>query len=48
MKFSIKVSPVNVTKSQETADLVTFTGEMPNGKLHFFGVVILRDEAGPY
>ena len=22
--------------SQETADLVTFTEEIPNGKLHFF------------
>ena len=31
MKFSRKISSVNVTKS----DLVTFTEEILNGKLHF-------------
>ena len=31
MKFSIKVFSVN----QESADLVTFTEEIFNGKLHF-------------
>ena len=37
IKFSIKDSSVNVTKS--TADLVTFTEEILNGKLYFlFGV----------
>ena len=29
------ISLVNVTKSQFTADLVTFTQEILNGKLHF-------------
>ena len=38
MKFSIKISSVNVTNSQFPADLVTFTGEMLNGKLHFCAV----------
>ena len=35
MMFSIKDSSVNVNKSEETADLVTFTEEILNGKLHF-------------
>ena len=35
MKFSFKVSSVNVIKSQFTGDLVTFTEEVLNGKLHF-------------
>ena len=36
MKFSVKDSSVNVTKcDQETADLVTLTEEILNGKLHF-------------
>ena len=29
------ISLVNVTKFQKTADLVTFTEEILNGKLHF-------------
>ena len=34
--FPLRISSVNVTKSaQKTADLVTFTGEILNGKLHF-------------
>ena len=33
--FSLRISPVTVTKYAETADLVTFTGEIFNGKLHF-------------
>ena len=32
--FSLKISSVNVSL-QETADLVTFTEEILNGKLHF-------------
>ena len=39
IKFSIKDSTVNVTKSAFPADLVTFTGEILNGKLHFWGSV---------
>ena len=35
MKFSIKVSEVNVTKSEVPTDLVTFTEEILNGKHHF-------------
>ena len=35
MKFSLRIPSVNVTKPQESADLVTFTGETFNGKLHF-------------
>ena len=34
MKFAVRIFSVNVTKSQETVDLVTFTEEIPNGKLH--------------
>ena len=33
--FSLRISPVNVTKSAGKSDLVTFTGEILNGKLHF-------------
>ena len=33
--FPLKISSVNVTKSQETADLVTFTEEIFSEKLHF-------------
>ena len=33
--FPLIISSVNVTKTAETADLVTFTEEIPNGKLHF-------------
>ena len=33
-KQSLRISSVNVTKLQETADLVTFTKEIPNGKFH--------------
>ena len=29
------ISSINVTKSQETTDLVTFTEEILNGKLNF-------------
>ena len=33
--FPLRISSVNVTKSAETADLVTFTEEILNGKLHY-------------
>ena len=33
MKFSIKISSVNVTKPQETMDLVTSTAKILNKKL---------------
>ena len=37
MKFSIlRISSVNELNPQENADLVTFTEEILNGKLHFF------------
>ena len=39
MKFSIKdVFSIcdQIRKLQETADLVTFTGEILNGNIHFF------------
>ena len=35
MKFSFKGSSVNVIKSAGNWDLVTFTEEILNGKLHF-------------
>ena len=35
MKFSIKISSVDVTKSQLSAYLVTLTEEILNRKLHF-------------
>ena len=35
MKFPLRISSVNVTKSAETTDLVTFAEEILNGKLHF-------------
>ena len=31
---------------QETADLVIFTEEIPNGKLHFYAVVATDDGRG--
>ena len=31
----VRISPVNVTKFAKTTDLVTFTGEILNGKFHF-------------
>ena len=34
MKFLLKISSVNVTKPQKTADLFTFTEEIRDGKLH--------------
>ena len=37
-RFPLRISSVNVTKPQETADLVTFTEEIPNGKLYFYAV----------
>ena len=33
--FSLKISPVNVTKSAVSCYLVRLTGEILNGKLHF-------------
>ena len=33
--FPFRISSVNVNNPQETADLVTFTEEILNGKLHF-------------
>ena len=33
--FPLRISSVNVTEPQETADLITFTEEILNGKLHF-------------
>ena len=33
--FLLRISSVNVTKQQETVDLVTFTEKIFNGKLHF-------------
>ena len=46
--FPLRISPVNLTNLPETADLVTFTGEILNRKLHFLRTVlswyvILRD-----
>ena len=35
MKFSIRISSLNVIKSQETAYFVTFTEEILNGKPFF-------------
>ena len=35
MKFPLRISSVNVTKSAKTTDLVTFTEEILNEKLHF-------------
>ena len=35
MKFPLRISSVNVTKSQFLADLVTFTEEIHDGKLHY-------------
>ena len=33
--FLLKISSVNVTKSSVSCDLVTFTEDILNGKLHF-------------
>ena len=33
--FLLRISSVNVTKSQGTADLLTFTAEIINGKFQF-------------
>ena len=33
MKFPLRISSVNLTKLAETADLITLTGEILNGKL---------------
>ena len=35
ISFLLGISSANVTKPQETADMVTFTEEILNGKLHF-------------
>ena len=35
MKFPSRVYSVNVTKSAIPTDLITFTEEILNGKLHF-------------
>ena len=35
MKFSLKIPSVNRPNPHETADLVAFTEEVLNGKLHF-------------
>ena len=35
MKFSLRISPVNVTNPQFSVDLVTFTEEILNEKLRF-------------
>ena len=34
--FPLRISLVNVTKSAVSADLVTFTEDILNSKLHFF------------
>ena len=44
MKFYIKVSSVNVTKTQKTADMVTFTKDILNRKLHFLRSVKYEEE----
>ena len=44
MKFSMKVSSVNVTKSAGNCGFVTFTKKILNGKLHFWcSVYYLRN-----
>ena len=40
--FPLRVFSVNVTNPQETADLVIFTEEIINGKLHFLCSVCLQ------
>ena len=40
--FPLRISSINVTKSQFPADLVTFTEEILNGKLHFLCIVNKR------
>ena len=46
MKFPLKISSVNVTKSAGTADLVTFTEEILNGKLQFLCSALKRANHG--
>ena len=43
--FPLRISLVNVTKSQKTADLVMFIKEILNGKLHFLCSVIYQDKS---
>ena len=38
--FSLRVSYLNVTNPQFPADLVTFTEEKFNGKLHFYALFV--------
>ena len=47
MGFPLGVSSVNVTKSAVSCDLVTFTAEIFNGKLHFF-VQCTLNKCKPY
>ena len=42
--FPLRISSVNVTKSEVPADLVTFTEEILHGKLHFLYSVYLASE----
>ena len=39
MKFFIRISPVNVTKSAVSSGFGPFTEEIPNGKLHLCAVL---------
>ena len=43
LSFPLRTSSVNVTKSEGTVDLVTFTEEMLNRKVHFLCSVNLLD-----
>ena len=43
--FPLRIFSLNVTKSQFAADLVTFTEEIFNGKLHFWSSEQLSLEA---
>ena len=51
ISFLLGISSANVTKPQETADMVTFTEEILNGKLHFLCSVscicIISQKKGP-
>ena len=40
--FPLRISSVNVANMQFPADLVTFTEEILNGKLHFLYLVTLE------
>ena len=42
--FQIRISSVNVTKPQETADFVTFTEEILNEKLCVVLLIFLKTE----